>query len=283
MLKISTRNKILGAKILNRAVALGRGLTGQKMTGCFKRNGLTWSLDLNEGIDFAIWLQGQFEPDLFSCYKKLIRPGDTVLDIGANIGAHTLPIAKCVGPNGRVIAIEATEYAIKKLKGNLNLNPELSSRVSVQHTLLVSHLEAPREESIASSWPLTGTESVDSALGGALRTVGDASSRTLDQVLESFNWPKIALIKMDVDGHELDVLSGAKKLLSQQKPVILMELAPYCFADKPGAFKNLTETLTSIGYQFHELNSNRLLPSKVSELIDKIPRVGSINVRATCV
>ena len=61
---------------------------------------INWRLDLLEGID----LLGSFEPLTVRAYRGIVRPGDTVLDIGANVGAHTLPLAQLVGETCRVIA-----------------------------------------------------------------------------------------------------------------------------------------------------------------------------------
>ena len=87
----------------------------------FKRGGLRWMLDLDEGIDFSIFLLGSFEPDAVRCFEKRIKPGDVVLDICANIGAHTLRLARLVGSSGRVLAFEPTIYAYAKLRSNLEL------------------------------------------------------------------------------------------------------------------------------------------------------------------
>jgi FkbM family methyltransferase len=54
-----------------------------------------------------------------------VKPGNAVLDIGRNIGAHTLPLAHLVGPHGRVIAFEPTAYAIRKMRANIALNAGL--------------------------------------------------------------------------------------------------------------------------------------------------------------
>ena len=74
---------------------------------------------------------GAFEKRTVAAYSRLVRPGMTVIDIGANIGAHTLPLAKLVGPTGRVIAVEPTIWAVERLRANLDLNPPLRAIVDV--------------------------------------------------------------------------------------------------------------------------------------------------------
>ncbi len=249
------------------------------MHGEFRRNGIRWALDLNEGIDFAIYLLGQFERDLARSYRRLIPPGATVLDIGANIGAHTLPLAKHVGPTGRVIAIEATAYAYAKLAKNLSLNPQLAEHTTAIQALIAARDGTPAETSISSSWPLTGTEETDTIHGGALRSTSGAKVLSLDGLLTELEAHKIEWIKLDVDGHELDVLQGGHKCLETSKPSIFMELAPHCF--EWNAFVHLVELLGSHNYAFFYLPGQKKLPNNAQALRDQvIPHGGSINILA---
>ena len=119
-----------------------------------KRHGIQWSLDLNEGIDFSIYLIGSFEPRTHRLYRKIIKPGQTVLNIGANVGSHTLPLAKLVGNYGRVVAFEPTAFAYGKLMVNIALNPKLSHRIIPKQAMLVAGSQARLEPALFSSWPL---------------------------------------------------------------------------------------------------------------------------------
>lgn len=129
--RLRTRQKIALATLAASAVRTARRMTGRGVTVTVLRDGFTWDLDLREGIDFAIYLLGRFEASTTRAYEGIVRPGDTVLDIGANIGAHTLPLARLVGPAGRVVAFEPTRYAHDKLLINLSLNAPLQERVTV--------------------------------------------------------------------------------------------------------------------------------------------------------
>ena len=71
-----------------------RTLAGKGDVGVFRRGGIVWELDLREGIDFAIYLQGGFEAATLREYGRIVRSGFVALDIGANIGSHTLPLAQ---------------------------------------------------------------------------------------------------------------------------------------------------------------------------------------------
>src|SRR6266436_206522 len=116
---LSTHTKVKIARALSRAVRAARSLAGRDSNEVeVFRDGLKWRLDLEQGIDLAIYLLGAFERSTVNAYRKIVQPGDTVLDIGANVGAHTLHLARLVGNNGTVIAYEPTAYAVRKLRQN---------------------------------------------------------------------------------------------------------------------------------------------------------------------
>ena len=257
-----------------------RTVARRPMSGEFRRHRLNWHLDLNEGIDFSIYSIGTFEPATIRHYARNIRPGSVVIDIGANIGAHTLPLADIVGSSGRVLAIEATEYAYAKLQRNLQLNPGLASRVRTFHTLLIEVASSALQPTeITSSWPLVGSTNDKVLEGGATKAVGGARHQTLDDLVEEAQLSALDWLKIDVDGNETTVLKGGMQTLRKFKPKIMIEFAPYCHA--AGSFEALIQLLVSTGYHFSRIPSGEPLPSTSSELQKIIPNRGSINVLAT--
>src|SRR5215203_3293686 len=120
---MKTSHKIGAARMIYHAVHFGRALRGRTDQQIVVRDCITYDLDLTQGIDFAIYLGGMFERNTAIALGKLTKPASLVLDIGANIGAHTLRLAKLVGPEGRVMAFEPTDFAFRKLRRNLELNP----------------------------------------------------------------------------------------------------------------------------------------------------------------
>ena len=244
-----------------------------------RRSGIHWSLDLREGIDLTIFTLGAFERDTLKALEALVRRGAVVLDVGANIGAHTLHLARLVGEKGRVIAFEPTDFAIAKLRANLRANPELEKRVELHQAFLVGKAGAPIDAAVASSWPVDGTAADDAQMGSRAMNVSGASATTLDSVMAASGDPDVQLIKMDVDGHELDVLEGARVLLERRRPIIVMELAPYVF-HPPERFDQMVNVLAGSGYVFRPLGSTRDLPKDPAALRSLIPKEGSVNVVA---
>lgn len=244
-----------------------------------RRCGIEWNLDLREGIDLTIFVLGAFERDTLRALRSLVKEGATVLDIGANIGAHTLHLARLVGEKGRVIAFEPTGYALAKLRANLRANPDLESRVEVHQAFLVAKAGAGVASSVASSWPVDGTAPDDAQMGSRAMDLSGALAMTLDSAIAAAGDPDVQLIKMDVDGHELEVLEGSRSLLQRRRPIIVMELAPYVF-HPPEKFDEMVNTLTRSNYTFRLLDSLKELPKDPAMLRALIPRGGSINVVA---
>jgi FkbM family methyltransferase len=248
----STKTKISIASIIARFIRTARSMVGLKNKSQFTRRGINWDLDLSQGIDFAIFLQGGFEPETIKTYKKYVDSGTVVLDIGANVGAHTLPLAKMVGETGKVIAFEPTDYAFGKLKKNLSLNGALASRVTAIQALVVGTLSEEIPEAIPSSWPLesiSDNEGVSHPIhGGKFNILSGAIPTRLDDWFEKNPEGHIDFIKMDVDGYEIGVLEGASRTLTKHRPVIVMEFAPYIFEERGRKFSELVDFLRDHNY-----------------------------------
>jgi FkbM family methyltransferase len=248
---------------------------------------VTWDLDLNEGIDLAIYL---------GLYQRIprraahwIRPGALVLDIGANIGAHSLPLARAVGEDGLVVAIEPSDYAFARLKANAAANSKLLPRlVLIQAALTADAAASTSEETVRfySRWPLRGG-GTDRHLKhlGTPEAAGAARFLTLDTLLQELRRGNaierpVAFIKLDVDGHELDVLRGATHTLATEKPPILIEIAPHVQDEVPQRLDDLLGILAAHGYRLETPDSAERLPMSAPALRALIHDGASIDALA---
>ncbi len=258
-----------------------RRLRGKSMQTLACREGLQWSLDLGQTIDLWIYLTGAFQRPSVDALLRLIRPGDVVLDIGANIGSHTLFIARAVGPAGQVHAFEPTPFAFQKLQRNLELNPLLSATTQAHQIELVAPgTPAPTSE-IHSSWPLDPTSKVHPNHGGALMATTGARISTLDAFCSSHAIPRVNVIKIDVDGHECNVLRGAQHLLQTQRPAIVLELCPCVFAAAPPhRFEDFIEMLVDLDYRLLDETHFQPLALDAARLRALIPPADGINAIA---
>lgn len=277
---LSTVQKVRIAQIASFLVRAARAAFGLRAQATVTRGSARWELDLREGIDLSIYLLGGFEPATLRRYPKFVEPGDIVLDIGANIGAHTLPLAQRVGPAGRVIAFEPTAFAFAKLRRNLALNPDLAIRVDARQTMLASEASSRLPESIYSSWPLDGGDDLHQQHRGRLKSTHGADQRVLDDLLDELGLAHIDLIKLDVDGNELEVLRGARTCLQRYGPVLMLELAPYVSAANPGEFDGLLELLWGAGYSIFEAANGRALPDTIAGVRARIAPGAGLNAFA---
>jgi FkbM family methyltransferase len=271
--------------VLNSAIVGVRTMFGRKNMITANRHGLNWRLDLNEGIDLAVYL-GLYQKTPRRVVDTWIRPGSLVLDIGANVGSHTLPFARAVGAGGRVVAIEPTDYAFSKLSANALLNPDLDGRLIRVQAAITDGAEAPKEAMFYSSWPLHGDGAGRHERHlGELQSARGARFVALDVLLAEMRTGgqisgPVKFVKMDVDGHELDVLRGGQQTFTQDRPVVLIELAPHVQDEVPGRFEALMNTLVSLGYRLEDPASGELLPTSVVQLRRAIAREGSIDALA---
>lgn len=222
------------AKLMAIAVALTRNPIRTKTI-----NGITYELDLREVIDSSLYFTSTYEVKIDRLFEKYVTPGSTVIDIGANIGLHTLRSALLTGEKGKVIAIEPSTWAIKKLERNLELNQNLSKIIEIRHNALGESVEQSISLGFQSSYRLNGKNKIYSEVVDVL---------TLDSIVEQNSQHSVDFIKIDVDGHELHILRGAKQLLLNSKPVLVVEFTPSYSASYLEELAAIEKYLRSLGY-----------------------------------
>jgi FkbM family methyltransferase len=277
---LTTKTKVSLASLAYRCIRAGRAIVGKDNRAIVRRGGIRWCLDLSEGIDFSIYLLGAFERSTAKTLEKLVKLGNVVLDIGANVGAHTLRLARSVGPNGRVFAFEPADFAFAKLQRNLDLNPELQARTSAHQLFLTAAPGAHSQNEIYASWPLETNSSVHPKHRGRLVAASKASTDALDHFVAREKIERLDLIKIDVDGQELPVLQGGIVVLTKFRPILVMEMSPYVHAEQHSSFTALVALLRDVDYSIQDAGTWKPLPLDSAELEALIPDGASINVIA---
>ncbi|MDJ0810248.1 MAG: FkbM family methyltransferase [Desulfobacterales bacterium] len=251
---LSTRSKIGIARIIGRSLLFLRKIVGLPSTTVVSRSDIRWALDLREGIDLAIYL-GQYQKIDTVVEGLLPKANAVVFDIGANIGAFTLPLAQMVGPGGHVVAIEATDFAYQKLVNNIQLNAPLHNRILPVQAQLTDTDNQQSQSKIYASWPLVEDTGARHHLHlGVRKETTNAEAVSLDKLVgdrpDLIPGGRVHFLKIDVDGNELDVLQGAGQLLSTHRPVIQIEIAPYVQNEIPGRLEELLNLIAQHGYRF---------------------------------
>jgi FkbM family methyltransferase len=166
--------------------------------------------DMYVGRSFAEY--GEYSEGEVALFRQWLRPGDVALDIGANLGAHTLPLAQLVGPAGAVFAFEPQRILFQILCGNVALN-EIGNVRALPFALgrAAGSIKVPALD-------YGGINNFGGIALGAEHGE-DVTVITLDQL----GLAQAKLIKIDVEGMELEVLAGATATLARCRPVLYVE------------------------------------------------------------
>lgn len=275
----STATKIAIARWIGRAVRTSRVLVGRRSSEveCW-RQGVRLSLDLREGVQLALYL-GVYERTTARRLAEFVRPGMTVVDVGANVGAHALPLARAVGPTGRVVAVEPTVAAFGRLCRNRDLNPDLVARLITVHAALGAP-NGSLKPSYYSAWPLEDDDLRHPVHRGAERSTANARFTTLDDLVQSLGINHVSVIKIDVDGGELEVLEGSRGVIQRDRPVVFFELCPYLLSEIGRSANDLVSYFTSLGYELLDERTRRRLGTDAARIVASVPPLGGRNLIA---
>jgi FkbM family methyltransferase len=191
--------------------------------------------------------------------EGLVRKGSVVIDVGANVGIYSLLLSRLAGPSGQVLAYEPYHWSAERLREMIRI---LGIRnITVSEAALSDH-----RARVELSLPRTKFGTIDDALvhvdASHATGSGHVDARLLDDEIERLGVKQVAFLKVDVEGFEFPVMSGARRLLVRDKPVILCELEPqWCerYGFLPSDTSNLLRDL--VGYLPFVLRKGRFVPS----------------------
>jgi FkbM family methyltransferase len=188
---------------------------------------------------------GTFEPGERAVFAGLVKPGMTVLDIGAHAGLYTLIASTLVGDAGRVVSFEPSPRERGRLLKHLGLNR--------RRNVTVEPVALGDTDGEATLYVVQGSETGCNSLRPG--DVGDAQPvrvplRRLDDYLASGEIRRVDVIKMDVEGAELSVLRGAETLLRTQGPVLLCEIEDARIAPWGYNGREIIDLLAGWGYEW---------------------------------
>jgi FkbM family methyltransferase len=186
-------------------------------------DGFRIRVDTTEAIGRALAVTGKWEPHVADAFRRLLSNGDVVIDIGANIGYHTLLAAKLVGPSGHVYAIEPGAGAFAALTENVALN-DLSNVTALPIAAGAGEEEATLDDRpwghSLHSFVRRDVESRERRVEGTPIRV-----RPVAAVVRPEHLGRLRLIKIDVEGYDLEVLQGLHPLYAAgARPALVIEL-----------------------------------------------------------
>lgn len=159
---------------------------------------------------------GEYSELEMSLLSQLVSPGAVVAEIGANIGSHTVPLAKLVGNSGKIYAIEAQPIIFQALCANIALNGLLN---------VVALHEASGSKDSDIWFPDINYLETNNYGGISLDNVSGHTSGTRVDIrpFDRLGLDRLDLMKIDVEGAERDVLKGARETIERCRPVLYLE------------------------------------------------------------
>jgi FkbM family methyltransferase len=190
---------------------------------------------------YVLCEQGDWFEDEIKFLRRLLRPGQRVIDIGANYGVYALSAARLVGPTGQVWAFEPASSTARHLAESIAVNG------FKQLTLIQSALS---DKAGTARLSLKASSELNELIRDD-EQVGDAeavSLTTLDESGGIHGWRDIAFVKLDAEGEEANILRGGSRFLAEESPLIQYEI-------KAGADLNLTlvQVFEALGYASYRL------------------------------
>ena len=178
--------------------------------------------------------------------EGLLAPGSWAIDVGANAGFFTEYFARWVSGGGKVLAVEPEAANFERLKRRLDRRA-LAARVD---SIQGAAAEKPGTLRLAIN-PFHPADHRLSADGIPVQSI------TLDREMAARGWPKVSLVKIDVQGAEMRVLGGAAELLNRFHPAVYMEVDDEALRQMGTNAEAVLERMLSLGYRIHRLEKGR--------------------------
>jgi FkbM family methyltransferase len=200
--------------------------------------------------------QGDWFEREIEFWRHNIQEGMTIIDVGANAGVYAFSAAKRVGATGNVLAIEPFSKCVNYLNETCRVNQFDWVNVCAG---AASDRNGKAKLSVGSASELNEVVADDSAVSGSFEEV---DCFTLDSLLDKYDIRRVDLLKIDAEGHELQVLKGSDRLLTEFAPIILYEN----IAGSQGSNLPVANYLQSIGYKLFRYQPylQNLIPVDIS-------------------
>ena len=204
----------------------------------------------------------KYESTTTQLFRQLLKPGMTVIDVGANVGYFSLLAADLVGSGGTVYAFEPEPENHTLLSTNIEIN---------SYTNIQAKQEAVSNTCGSTPFFLSeldnGSHSIYEAGARGVAARLSVNTTTLDAFVEGEGWPNIDLLKIDVEGAELTVLDGMEQL-NQRNPglTLIIEYCPSLLQAAGVPPLDLLDKLTSMNFKicFADEKKGQVLPEETN-------------------
>ena len=231
----------------------------------------------NERGSFGMGYVFDYELETRRAFRRVVKPGMTVVDVGANIGYYTLLGAKMVGEGGRVYAFEPDPLYFSLLKKNIEANR--FNKIVEPFNTAVGNTE---KTAILSLGNLTGSSLV-SLPGIRTNKTVEVEVVSLDSFFSEKNWPPADLVKIDIEGYDKFALEGMRGLAKRNRGLnIIIELNPLLLEASETTAEELLGLLVEldfrrVGVLRKEMKSCKI-PRDIKYIADYSRNLGYVNL-----
>ncbi len=215
---------------------------------------------------YGIYFFGNYDPPMTNVFTHMIKPGETVWDIGTERGWFTLLMASLVGEKGRVDSFEAFPPTVEKLKANVAINNFKwvhVNGVAVSDRNSKMWFVPPSNEVTHNISFLQDCNGVGYLTDIYKPGTIEINTINLDDYYEREGIQRVSLIKIDIEGAEVSALKGAKRLIEKDKPVLAIEFNRQTALRANSSIEELHELLKEYGYKLF-LFENKFVPFDLS-------------------
>ena len=216
-------------------------------------NGLTFRCRPPDLIQMYIWLFGIWEPELTAFIAEGLRPGDSFLDVGANIGYFSVLAGERVGHSGSVVAVEPSPTVFPLLEETIRLN-------GAEATIRCINAAAGRDVGSMEifSGPSHNIGLTTTVAERGFELEGVIPALPLDAMLRPEETRVLRMIKIDVEGREPDVLRGMEGLIrsSREDLEVLIELSPDWWTDPALGVPEVLQPFLAAGFNVYEIRNS---------------------------
>jgi FkbM family methyltransferase len=213
-------------------------------------------LYLGADLSRQVYIAGCFEPNEFALLDRFLQPGMTFVDAGANDGLYTVFAARRVGDTGEVWAFEPSARELERLKHNLELN-QAAARV-----FPIALADVPGTAELVIGDSEHSGQNTLGAFAYAVQTVRNETVevRRLDDLIAESPLSRVDVLKIDIEGAEFRMLTGALSTLRRHRPMILFEMSEDSLRHQGSSRAQVLDLLRSESYLILAFEPNTGLP-----------------------
>lgn len=255
------------------------------------KTGALYAGRTSDHLAYRFAVTGYYDWRVWAICKAVCAAGDSIVEIGANIGTESIAFADTVGSEGRVICFEPLPRNLEALRRMVELN-------QMKQVTTYPYAVADEEKELVFMPPTIVHNSGSGRIATAGEAVEDADAVTvrciaLDSIADSIE--RLRLMHVDVEGAEVSVLRGAARIIAREQPYLVLEASPKLLKRMGASLRALHDQCKAMGYSPYEIRRAGLRRVEVGELdtihaanwlcvpdqeMDEVGRIGRVIGRA---